>query len=74
MALPDLPADFVAFLESHAGKQAYEFEGVEWWVATEKELSKTIDVDSHKMPYVNQPRGICAKHCRVLRRRRDDGR
>jgi len=51
------PAEFLTFLESHAGEDAYEFEDIEWWVATQSELTASVNVDGSEYPYSQQLAG-----------------
>ncbi len=52
--LPDLPDDYTGFLNTHSGKQPWDSKGVEWWLATSKELSKKVNIDGKQYPYINQ--------------------
>lgn len=54
---PAFPAEFLTFLESHAGKGAYEFDDIEWWVATKSELTTSVNIDGVEYPYAQQLAG-----------------
>lgn len=56
-SLPKLPSDYATFLESHSGKQPYEFDDVEWWLATSVELLENVNIDGEEYPYIHQLRG-----------------
>ncbi len=60
-SLPELPAEYVAFLESHSGDQPYEYDDVDgWWLATSGELLESINVDGVEYPSIHQLRGYTA--------------
>ena len=59
--LPELPAEYTSFLESHSGSQPYEYDGEDgWWLAASDKLLKSINIDGKKHPYVHQLRGYAA--------------
>ncbi|MEM7477595.1 MAG: SMI1/KNR4 family protein [Planctomycetota bacterium] len=57
MNAPDYPPDFLTFLESHTGNDAYEFDDVDWWVATKSELVADINIDGTEYMYSKQLAG-----------------
>jgi len=59
-SLPELPTEYRTFLESHTGKQPYEFEGVDWWLATSDKLLENVNIDGNEYPYIQQLRGYAS--------------
>jgi hypothetical protein len=55
--LPELPDDFLVFLETHDETKPYDFQNVCWWVATRDKLLSSVNIDGEKYPYVYQMRG-----------------
>ena len=51
------PDQFLAFLKSHSGDEAYEFDDIEWWIATKAELTETVNIDGVEYPYFSQLAG-----------------
>ncbi|MDP6543066.1 MAG: SMI1/KNR4 family protein [Phycisphaerae bacterium] len=60
-SLPELPAEYTTFLESHSGTQPYVYDNVDgWWLATSDKLLESVNIDGKKHPYVHQLRGYVA--------------
>lgn len=55
--LPQLPADYKSFLDSHTGKQPYEFGHVGWWLATSDKLSESVNIDGSDYMFIHQLQG-----------------
>ncbi len=55
--LPELPAEYTAFLQSHAGDLPYEYDDVSWWFATSGALLDATNIDGTEYPYIHQLRG-----------------
>jgi hypothetical protein len=60
-SLPELPAAYTTFLETHSGTQTYEYDDVDgWWLATSAKLLEDVNIDGKKHPYIHQLRGYTA--------------
>lgn len=60
-SLPELPAEYKTFLESHSGMRPYTYNDVNsWWLATSDKLLEDVSIDGRKNPYVHQLRGYAA--------------
>jgi len=59
--LPELPAEYTAFLESHSNDLRYEYDDEDGWeLAASKELLESININGKKHPYIHQLRGFTA--------------
>lgn len=56
--LPPLPDDYRTFLASHDGEQSYEFDDIDWWLATERELAEGVNIDGNDYAYIHQLQGF----------------
>lgn len=59
--LPPLPSEYVEFLKTHSGERSYIYDDLDsWWLSTEDDLMRTVNVDGQKQPSIYQLRSVVA--------------